>query len=323
LRDFRADSGGPAASAPEAGRPPADTLRADSTEAAAPIGPDTALSTAMRPRPRRPAPQTPASVSIIPHGPVRPGDTLTLTAIVLDGASRPMADAGVAWISREPDRATVDTATGKVRAKASGTARIVAQSGRQTATYELTVLPAVPSLPDTSGYVPLRSELGREESVPVRASVPHPVPHPVPPATPPADDRVAASRAPVDPPLNRRELESRIREGVGRCYDAVRSKNVDRLASLYHPETVADEEKLKRLSRILRTVPWQAAVGKRVDGAREMSARTAAAEFSFRLTWRDAFGGRLFSQPIFRAEFALDGDTWAMSSCRIVGSPKL
>jgi hypothetical protein len=217
----------------------------------------------------------------------------------------------------------VDTATGKVRAKASGTARIVAQSGRQTATYELTVLPAVPSLPDTSGYVPLRSELGREESVPVRASVPHPVPHPVPPATPPADDRVAASRAPVDPPLNRRELESRIREGVGRCYDAVRSKNVDRLASLYHPETVADEEKLKRLSRILRTVPWQAAVGKRVDGAREMSARTAAAEFSFRLTWRDAFGGRLFSQPIFRAEFALDGDTWAMSSCRIVGSPKL
>jgi hypothetical protein len=136
-----------------------------------------------------------------------------------------------------------------------------------------------------------------------------------------AGDRIYVGT--VDPPLNRRELESRIREGVGRCYDAVRSKNVDRLASLYHPETVADEEKLKRLSRILRTVPWQAAVGKRVDGAREMSARTAAAEFSFRLTWRDAFGGRLFSQPIFRAEFALDGDTWAMSSCRIVGSPKL
>jgi hypothetical protein len=93
--------------------------------------------------------------------------------------------------------------------------------------------------------------------------------------------------------------------------------------SIYHPETVADEEKLKRLSRILRTVPWQAAVGRRVDGARELGSRTAAAEFSFRLTWRDALGGRLFSQPIFRAEFARSDEGWKLSSCRIVGTPKL
>jgi hypothetical protein len=92
---------------------------------------------------------------------------------------------------------------------------------------------------------------------------------------------------------------------------------------MYHPKTYADEDKLKRLTRILRTEPWKAGVGKRVDGAREMSARFAAAEFSFRLAWRDAHGGRLSSQPIFRAEFARDADGWTMSSCRIVGSPKL
>ena len=114
-----------------------------------------------------------------------------------------------------------------------------------------------------------------------------------------------------------------MREGVGHCYDAVRSKKLDRLTDIYRPETVADEEKLRRLIRILRTEPWEAVVGKRVDGAREMGARAAAAEFSFRLTWRDALGGHRFSHPIFRAEFARDGDGWTMSSCRIVGSPKL
>jgi transposase len=127
----------------------------------------------------------------------------------------------------------------------------------------------------------------------------------------------------VDPPVDRRQLESRIREGVEDCYGAVRSKDLDRLAKMYHPRTYADEDKLKRLTRILRTEPWKAVVGKRVDGVREMGAKAAAAEFSFRLEWRDSHGGRLSSQPIFRAEFARHPDGWAMSSCRIVGSPKL
>jgi hypothetical protein len=103
----------------------------------------------------------------------------------------------------------------------------------------------------------------------------------------------------------------------------VRSKDLDRLARLYAPKTLADEEKLRRLSRILRTEPWQAVVGRRVDGVREFGSRSAAAEFSFRLTWRDSYGGRLSSQPIFRAEFTREGDDWVLSSCRIVGSPKL
>lgn len=132
-----------------------------------------------------------------------------------------------------------------------------------------------------------------------------------------------ASRPRADQPLDRRELESRMREGVEDCYDAVRAKDLGRVEKMYHPKTYADEDKLKRLVRILRTEPWKAVVGKRVDGARELAANAAAAEFSFRLTWRDSHGGRLSSQPIFRAEFAPSPDGWAMSSCRIVGSPKL
>jgi hypothetical protein len=123
--------------------------------------------------------------------------------------------------------------------------------------------------------------------------------------------------------VDRRELESRMRDGVDDCYHAVRSKDLERLTRLYHPKSYADDEKLRRLTRILRTEPWKATVGKRVDGVREMGAKAAAAEFSFRLTWRDALGGRLSSQPIFRAEFARDTNGWSMSSCRIVGSPKL
>jgi hypothetical protein len=122
--------------------------------------------------------------------------------------------------------------------------------------------------------------------------------------------------------VDRRELESRIREGVEDCYDAVRSKDLERLAKMYQPRTYADEDKLKRLTRILRTEPWRAVVGKRVDGVRDMDP-PAAAEFSFRLDWRDSHGGRLSSQPIFRAEFTRGSDGWVMSSCRIVGSPKL
>jgi hypothetical protein len=46
-------------------------------------------------------------------------------------------------------------------------------------------------------------------------------------------------------------------------------------------------------------------------------------EFSFQLAWRDAFGGRLSSRPVFRAEFTRDGARWRLASCRIVGSPRL
>ncbi len=312
MRDFRWDRGQPSALARDSGQAVTDTSRrAEPTESIAPINRGAAASAGVKLRPRRPAPPqapAPASLSILPHDPVRAGDTVTLTAVVLDGRGQTIGDAGVSWTSSEPELAAVSSATGKVRAQAPGTALITAQSGREAATAELLVLPPAEAHSEPSGYVPLNPELGRDEMPEEIASAPS--------APRPAD------RPPTEP-VDLRQLESRMREGVDDCYGAVRSKDLDRLASMYHPNTYADDDKLKRLTRILRTEPWKAVVGRRVDGAREMGANAAAAEFSFRLAWRDAHGGRLSSHPIFRAEFARDPDGWAMSSCRIVGSPKL
>jgi hypothetical protein len=93
--------------------------------------------------------------------------------------------------------------------------------------------------------------------------------------------------------------------------------------ALYHAETKSDDEKLSKLSRVLRTREWAAEVGERKDGVQRIQAGTPTAEFSFRLAWRDPFGGRLTSYPVFRAEFSRNGDNLDLSSCRIVGSPKL
>jgi hypothetical protein len=110
---------------------------------------------------------------------------------------------------------------------------------------------------------------------------------------------------------------------VQQCYEAIRSKDVARVTELYRPMKKSDEQKLNKLTRVLRTEEWGAVVGKRVDGARELGPQAAAMEFSFGLVWKDAFGGRLNSQPVFRAEFAKQGNEWEISSCRMVGSPKL
>jgi hypothetical protein len=121
----------------------------------------------------------------------------------------------------------------------------------------------------------------------------------------------------------RQRVMSQLQAGVERCYDALQAKDVDRLAKMYNSADKSDQDKLKKLTRILRTREWGAAVGERQDGTQRIESNTAAMDFSFRLTWRDAFGGRLSSQPVFRAEFARSGESWDMSSCRIVGSPKL
>jgi serine/threonine-protein kinase len=313
MRDFRWDRGRPSALALDTLQAVTDaTRRAEPTESIAPINRGAASSAGARLRRlRRPPPQppAPASLSILAHDPVRAGDTATLIAVVRDSQGKPISDAGVTWRSSGPELAGVDSATGKVRGRTPGVVLIIAQSGGQTATSELVVLPAVEAPVEApvepSGYVPLTPELARER-VPEQIALAPPAGRPV-----------------SDPPLDRRELESRMREGVEDCYGAVRAKDLGRLEQIYHPKTYADEDKLRRLLRILRTEPWKAVVGKRVDGARELGARAAAAEFSFRLEWRDSHGGRLSSQPIFRAEFARGPEGWAMSSCRIVGSPKL
>jgi hypothetical protein len=133
----------------------------------------------------------------------------------------------------------------------------------------------------------------------------------------------APNPAPEDPAAERQRVIGQMLAGVQRCYGALQQKDVARVTELYNSASKADREKLKKLSRILRTDEWEAEIGAREDGAQQVGGGSAAMEFSFRLTWKDAFGGRLTSRPVFRAEFARNGEGWDMSSCRIIGSPKL
>ena len=244
---------------------------------------------------RRPAEEPPAaaSVSISPHDSLRVGDTLTLTAAALDGTGAPLTGAEVFWSSTDPEVAAVEARTGRVRGYAPGTATIIASSGSQVARSPLTVLSAEVPV-DTLSVQAYESE-----------------------AWPPAEPEETADEAAVIIPE-----DAGILTGVQQCYDALRSKNVARVAELYRPTTKSDRDKLNKLTRILRTEEWSAVVGERVDGDRQLGTE-AAAQFSFQLVWKDAFGGRLTSRPVFRAEFAKNGNAWEMSSCRIVGSPKL
>jgi len=233
------------------------------------------------------------AVSISPHGSIRVGDTITLAAAALDGNGDSLPGAEIFWSSTEPRLAAVEARTGRVRGYAPGRATIIATSGSAMSRSELTVLPAEPSIDTVSAQA---YESG---------------------AWPPDEPEETAAEPAVTIPE-----DAGIMAGVEECFNALRSKNVARVAELYRPMTESDHDNLNKLSRILRTDEWAAVVGERVDGAKQVGT-DATAGFSFQLVWKDAFGGRRASRPVFQAEFVKSGNRWEMSSCRIVGSPKL
>ncbi len=188
------------------------------------------------------------------------------------------------------------------RASASRTPVTVRPNPSPTVADQVANEPARTDVADATPVSPIAAELPMETAAP-------------PPRPKPSGAETAA--------LEQRRLEAQLRKGVEDCYLALRSRNVPRVTEMYRPASKADQEKLRKLSRILRTREWSAVVGKRVDGSRHIGPQSAAMEFSFGLTWKDAFGGHLRSEPVFRAEFARRADQWQMSSCRIVGSPKL
>jgi uncharacterized protein YjdB len=236
-------------------------------------------------------PPTVASVAILGSRPLKVGDTLTLRPEPRDSRGRALADRQVEWGSSEPDIAPVDGA-GVVIARAAGSTEISAASEGKSGTVRITVLPQ----PRTS-----RAELAAE-------AVARRAPDPAPPAQP-ADTR--------------EQSLAQMLAGVERCYNALARKDVVRVEELYKPETKTDLENLKKLGRILRTSEWEAQVGERRDGAQQLDGASPSMRFGFRLSWKDAFGGRLSSAPEFRAEFVRAGGNLELSSCRIIGSPKL
>jgi eukaryotic-like serine/threonine-protein kinase len=259
---------------------------------------DSALIVVQRPSA---GPPGPASLSIAPHGSLRVGDTATLAASVFDATGAPLSDAEVTWSSSEPRVATVDPKSGRVHGYAAGTALVIANSGSQSAMSLLTVIPADHG--DT---------LGLEAYAPETAGLKQP-----------EETAIQSKGTSSEPDAERRQLEALIMAEVGQCYEAVRSKDLARVAEMYRPATRSDQDQLKKLSRILRTPEWEAVVSERVDGAPQFGTDAAAMEFTLQLKWKDASGRLLTSRPLFRVEFGRRRNEWELSSCRIVGSPEL
>ena len=232
-----------------------------------------------------------AAVSVEGGRPLKVGDTLALRAQISDRHGNQIGDRPVAWTTSDSTVTVVDAASGVVRALRAGPSEIAATSEGTSGRVRIIVLPE----PRTRrAEEPLVSDAQ-------------------PDATPSAEERAA---------MRQRELEQ-IGAGVDRCYGALQRKDVVQLAEMYDPASKSDHDKLKKLSRILRTPEWAAVVSQRVDRPPQIGPASVATEFSFLLTWKDAFGGRVNSRPVFRVEYAQQGAQWEMTSCRIVGSPKL
>jgi uncharacterized protein YjdB len=306
-------------------------------------------------------PEAPAvsSVSIAPREPLMVGDTATLEAIVLDAMGARSPDAKIAWQSSNLAILEINSSTGQIRARQTGTALVFARSGGESAIAEITVgLPAVAAVrvggveqlvvgetlslwaevTDQAGQAIVGRPVAWSSSDPAVAGV-WPATGQVVGNAPGTADVVATvdgksgrarvmvvrarETAAASAAADRQAIEDVILAGVQACYDAVRAGNTDRIATLYAPETDADGDKLRKLNRILQTEEWSAVVGQKVNGERRMGVEAATMDFSFQLSWKDAFGGRLSSQLTLRADFAGSGDRWRLASCRIVGSPRL
>jgi serine/threonine protein kinase/uncharacterized protein YjdB len=248
-------------------------------------------------------PAVAASLSIVPHGSLRVGDTATLKASVFDGSGTPVSDAPVTWSSSEPRVAAVDPRSGLVRGYEPGTALVIANSGSQSAMSILTVVPGERAA-DTlalDAYAPEGGGLKQPEET----------------ASRPEGGSVETAG------VGRQQLEAMIISQVEQCYEAIRTKDIARVTEMYRPATRSDQDQLNKLSRILRTPESKAVVSERVDGAPQVGEEAAAMEFSLKLSWKDPGGRVLTSRPLFRAEFGRHRSEWALSSCRIVGSPEL
>jgi hypothetical protein len=305
------------------------------------------------------APAVPAagSVAIAPPPPLRVGDSVALTAVVLGSQGDTLAGTEVNWASSDARVATIDPSTGVVRALSPGTALILARSGDETTLSELTVVSGPVAALQILGERPMavRETLalrvlakdawgGEVTETPVTwttsdsgvASVDGltgtvvarlPGSASITAASGGVSDRIHLTVLPRPQPVrpgggdaDQQRAEAWVEAGVEECYAALRSKNVGRLAAMYHPDTPTDREILKRLTRILGTSA-AAVVGERLDRDPHIGPEDATMEFSVHLTWRSSSGEPLASQPVFRAELARNARGWELSSCRIVGSP--
>jgi len=291
------------------------------------------------------------SVVIVSPPALRAGDSVALRAIVRGARGDTLPGADVTWSSSNPTVASVDALTGVAHAHAPGTAVILARSGTESSFAELTVLGSQIAAIQILGARPMAVR----ETLALRVTVNDGQDSQLndsPVAWASSDSSVAwvnqvtgevvgrepgsarisatadaatawirltvlprptplASSGPVEP------AEIRLLAGIQQCYGAVEARDLTRLQAMWHPESSADTERLRRLGRVLRD--YRADVGERIDHAPVMGLESASIEFGVPLMWREPAGQRA-STPVFRAEFVRAAGSWELSSCRILQS---
>jgi uncharacterized protein YjdB len=299
-----------------------------------------------------------ASVAILTPPALRVGDSLALRAVAFGPTGDTLAGVPVRWRSDDSAIAQVDLHSGVVRAVAPGTVAIRARGGRRSASAEVTVLPAavatvqilgarlmavretlalriravdswgqeidgqlvtwtsadssVATVEPSSGVVIARTP-GLTHVIAAVEGASARVPLTVVPRPEPVAARIAAADA---------TTAAALRKGVEECYGALRGRDLDRIAQLYQPSSKADQETLKRLTRLVRA-GGGASIGNRSDYSPVIHTAQAAMEFTVELSWVDGSGVRHETQPLFQADFDRQGAAWVMTACRIVGSPGL
>jgi len=296
---------------------------------------------------RRPGARVPAvgSIVIAPMPALHAGDSLGLRALVRGTAGDSLPAAEVTWASSNPAVATVDALTGLAHAHAPGTALVLARSGTESSFAELRVLGSPVAAIQILGARPMavRETLalrvtaseGELAGTPISwtssdssvAEVDEGTGEVVGRApgsvriTATADAATAWIRLTVLPrptPLSSsaegEPTEARLMAGVEECYGALQAKDLIRLRTLWHPDTGAEADRLRRLGRVLRD--YGAKVGERLDRAPAIGLESASLEFGVPLAWRESSGPRS-AVPVFRAEFVRAAGRWELSSCRI------
>ena len=299
-----------------------------------------------------------ASVKITrrPRQPLVPGASRQMLAEVRDNTGQALSGSQVRWFSTDSGVARVDSTSGWVRAVGTGRATVIATSGKWRDSAAVVVRRASPRSPDTASIsgtaasslqpgnaVAVSGSAHDDNAAPPAAAESTSNTNDSGPALPgqdlpqplagqgyepefePAHEEEPAvqTTVPVFNNAERSRREAWLLTAVEQCYEAIRSRDVARLQELYRPESPSDQDKLNRLTRILRTEEWAAVVGERINGDRHLAGDSPSMEFSFQLVWKDAFGGRLTSRPVFRTVIARRGSNWGASGCRIVGTPKL
>jgi serine/threonine protein kinase len=128
--------------------------------------------------------------------------------------------------------------------------------------------------------------------------------------------------APVDIPAPKPNLATAANEAALSCVDALRSKNVGRIAQLY-PDNPQDKENREKLLARMRDAASRLTVaGPPVLGPPQIDENSGYSDFVVRLSWRGNFGQTVNKETKFRATIART-ESDSHISCRIIGKAAL